>query len=126
LALHVFQSTRIDDVGLATASTQQFKKVNTAFRLGTFKPGEQLIANMSTVTDLSLMASPRVICVNIAGQWQSITQQIAFFLVKHVKVFGQHLAELTTEDINTEIMQLFQQQTLSDMLMMVLIQDKTV
>jgi hypothetical protein len=49
LALHVFQSTRIDDVGLATAAAEQLKKVNTAFRLSTFKPGEQLIANMGAV-----------------------------------------------------------------------------
>ena len=42
-----------------------------------------------------------------------------------IQIIGDKLAQPTAGDINTQIQQLFQQQRLGDMLMMILIEDKT-
>jgi hypothetical protein len=45
--------------------------------------------------------------------------------MKHVQTIGDKLALPTAGNINPQILQLFQQQRLSDMLVMILIEDKT-
>ena len=51
--------------------TQQFKKVNTAFATSAFKPGEEIIADMSAVSVFAGMSRPSIVHIDVTGYIQT-------------------------------------------------------
>ena len=63
LVMHIFQGILIDYI-VHLPCPEEFKKVDPAFALCAFKPGEQLIAYMGTVAIFSIMPYPGIIHVS--------------------------------------------------------------
>ena len=66
---------------------QQAEKVDSAFALGTFKPGKKLIADMGTVTVCAVMTGAGVINVDIRWYFKPRAKDLIFFFVKALFVF---------------------------------------
>jgi hypothetical protein len=92
-----------------------------AFRAG--EEGEQLITDVGTSTIVPLVPCSSVVHLNIGGDRQTRRQEFGFLLVKDIFSLGQDATEFAGRDINAQLLQLFQQQGLGHMLVVVLVQD---
>jgi len=86
--------------------SQQVQKVDPALRLGTPKPGKQLIANVSGVAILASMTRACVIDGKIARAGISRRQQCVLLLVERFVLACQQRLDLPRRNVNAPFVQL--------------------
>ena len=74
---------------------------------------------------MPLVPRPGVVHLNVGRDRQGRRQEFGLLLVKGVLSLGQDAAEFAGRNVNAQLLQLFQQQRLSHVLVVVLVQDET-
>ena len=92
--------------------------------MGAFKPGEQLIADMGAVPVLTFVPCTCIIHMHVAGYFKSGTQNLVFLQVEGIVAFSDDVVDFPRRYIDAELQQLFPDQGLSNMGMVVLVQNK--
>ena len=122
---HVGKGILVDPV-IVLACTQDLEEVDSAFGVGTFKPGEKVIAHVCTVTIFPVMASTGIVHVDKGGDLESHGEDFILFLMETILVLNQDRTELAGRDIDAPFLQLFEQKGLCDVTLIALVQNETV
>lgn len=93
--------------------------------VGALEVGEQLVADLGTEAVVPLVPGSRVVHLHVAGDLQPRQQHFGLLVVKDVLLLGQDAVELSGEDVDAQVVQLFQEQWLGDVLVVILRDDET-
>ena len=102
---------------------EQFEKVDPALAWCAGKPAKQFIADLRDVAIPTLVARTAVIDCNVATHFQPRDQHRVLFIMEGLFVGTEQRINLTCRNIGILFTQLLQQQRLSDLAVMVLIQN---
>jgi len=121
--LHVCKSVVIDSV-VFMAGTQKPEKVDSALAVRAFKPGKQVIAHVGAVAIFSVVTGTGIIDVYKRGDLEGYREDVILFFVEAIFVLDKDRAQVTRRNLETPFPQLFEQEGLRDMTMIVLIQNE--
>ena len=124
LPLPVSHRFLIDHV-VGVRSPEDLQEVEPALALGAGEEGEQLVADVGAGTIVPLVPRPGVVHLNVGRDRQGRRQEFGLLLVKGVLSLGQDAAEFAGRDVDAQLVQLFQQQRLGHVLVVVLVEDET-
>ena len=108
---------------VGVGGAQQLEEVNPALRGGGGEEGEVLVADMGAVAVFAAVARTGVIDVDISAGGEPCGQELVLLVVERVVIVDEEAVELTRGDIDAPLVELAQQQRLSDALVVVLVDD---
>lgn len=121
--IHVCKGVVIDLVVVMTGS-QQLEEIDSTLAVRAFKPGEQVVAHVGAVAVFPVMTSAGIVHVDERGDLEAHGEDFILFLMEAILVLGKNRAELTRGNLDPPFLQLFEQEGLCDMTLIVLIQDE--
>ena len=104
---------------VGVGGAQQLEEVNPALRGGGGEEGEVLVADMGAVAVFAAVARTGVIDVDISAGGEPCGQELVLLVVERVVIVDEEAVELTRGDIDAPLVELAQQQRLSDALVVV-------
>ena len=106
----------VEDIILHPGS-ENLQEIYPALARRRFKPAKQLVADRCRIAILTPMARPGIVCSHVARRLQPGSQDLDLFSLKPLMPFGQKPVQLTTGNVYPGISEMFQQQRLGDMLL---------
>lgn len=121
--LHIGERIHVQ-IKIGTSGLHTFQKVDPAFAGRTFKPGKLLVTDIGAVAIFAFVSGASVVHIDIGRDLKTGGKDFIFFLVKTVLAFNQQIVQIPRRYINSHLMQLFQQERLGDMAVVILIKAK--
>ena len=121
LFVQVGQGVRIEAVADA-AGVEQLQKVDPTLAAGARKPGEPVVADLRHVAVVAPMARPGIVHRDVATDLQAGHQQLVLLLEKTPDAAAEQRVDLSHRDVDAPRAQLFVQQRLGDVAVVVLVE----
>lgn len=93
---------------------KQLQEVNPTLAVGAREVSEQLIANVGTISILTLMTRAAIVDMDVVGVLKPNAQQRLLLRVKFLLALGEDRADLAGGDLNAPFPQLLKNEGLSD------------
>ena len=104
---------------------EQFQEVEPALARGAGEAGEELIADLGAGAIVPLVPRPGVVHLDVVRDRQGRRQEFGLLLVEGRVLLGEDAVEFAGGDVDAQLVQLFQEQRLGDVLVVVLVEDVT-
>ncbi len=88
------------------------------------KDGEELVADLGAGPIVPLVPRPGVVHLDVVRDRQGRRQEFGLLLVEGLVPLGEDAVELAGGDVDAQLVQLFQEQRLGDVLVVVLVEDE--